>query len=136
MSVAKLLLSGFLVAGGLILGAFTLHRHFAPQGEAQTIALLEADIAPRAADAVRGEPPRPAAGVIAPDKWTARLVRAESEADAAAKAQKRQAAEKKAAEKRQAQKKAKEEEEPQTVLPWLWNLIANSGNNGTSSNGK
>ena len=35
--------------------------------------------------------------------------------------------EKKAAEKRLAQKKAKEEEEPQTVFPWLWNLIANAG---------
>jgi hypothetical protein len=132
MSVAKLLLSGFLVAGGLILGAFTLQRHFAPEGETRTIALIEAGIAPRAADTVR-EPSRPAPGVIAPDKWTARLVRAESEADAAAKAQKRQAAEKKAAEKRQAQKKAKEEE-PQTVFPWLWNLIANSGNGG--DNGK
>ena len=31
MSSARLLLSGFLVAGGLILGAFTLHGYFDPQ---------------------------------------------------------------------------------------------------------
>ena len=33
MSVAKLLLSGLLVASGLILGAFTLHAAFAPEWE-------------------------------------------------------------------------------------------------------
>ena len=31
MSLAKLFLSGLLVAGGLILGAFTLHGYFDPQ---------------------------------------------------------------------------------------------------------
>jgi hypothetical protein len=127
MSVAKLLVSGLLVASGLTLGALTLQRQFAPQWEAQAVGLAESDPTPRpAADAPR-EPSRPAPGVIAPDRWTPRLVRAESEADAEAKARKRQAAEKKAADKRLAQKKTKEEEEPQTVLPWLWNLISNSG---------
>jgi hypothetical protein len=115
-----------LVASGLTLGALTLQRQLAPQWEAQATALAERDPAPRVAADVAREPSRPAAGAIAPDKWIPRLVRAESEADAEAKARKRQAAEKKAAEKRLAQKKTKEDE-PQEVLPWLWNLISNSG---------
>ena len=45
MSLAKLFLSGLLVAGGLILGAFTLHGYFDPhwaQKQAQAAGLREA----------------------------------------------------------------------------------------------
>ena len=39
MSLAKLFLSGLLIAGGLILGAFTLHGYFDPQwGQRQALA--------------------------------------------------------------------------------------------------
>ena len=129
MSVAKLLLSGLLVASGIILGAFTLHGYFAPRWEVQATAMTE-DGVPQTAGVFQ-EQSRPAPGAIVPDRWTPKLMRAEPDAEAeAVKARKRQA-EKKAAERRLAQKKPKEEEEkeeePQTVFPWLWNLLANAG---------
>ncbi|MBO0765136.1 MAG: hypothetical protein J2P50_11180 [Hyphomicrobiaceae bacterium] len=41
MSVAKLFLSGLLVASGLTLAAFTLHKRFAPRWEVQATGARE-----------------------------------------------------------------------------------------------
>jgi hypothetical protein len=130
MSVAKLLLSGLLVASGLILGAFTLHGHFAPQWEVQATAPAARNKALSPADPIH-EKSRGVPGGIAPDSWAPQLVKAEAPdpaaADAEAKARKR-LAEKKLAEKRLAQKKdkAEPEEEPQTVFSWLSSLLADN----------
>ncbi|HEY7550599.1 MAG TPA: hypothetical protein VH913_13925 [Hyphomicrobiaceae bacterium] len=126
MSVARLLFSGLLVASGLILGAFTLHNRFAPTWEVQATGPRERDGELFAA-VQAGDRPRAAASAFG--DWTPQLVRAKPEAEtdvgSAAKVTKRLG--KKLAEKRP--KKEKDNpEEPQTVFPWLWNLLAN--NNG------
>ena len=130
MSVARLLLSGLLVSTGLILGAFTLRGHFASQWEVQATGPSEAEReAQLAALQERSRPPPPEP---APDSWSAQLVRTEAApaaADPEAAKARRRLIEKKLAEKRLAQKKEQEKakpEEPQTVFPWLWNLIANT----------
>jgi hypothetical protein len=127
MSVARLLLSGFLVASGLILGAFTLHNRFAPTWEVQATGPRERDGELLAAGQARD---RPRATESALGDWTPRLLRAEPEAETkvgpAAKVRKR--LEKKLAEKRPKNEKDKPEE-PQTVFPWLWNLLANNNSN-------
>jgi hypothetical protein len=124
MSVARLLLSGILVASGLILGAFTLHNQFAPKWEAQATGPRERDGEPLAA-VQRRDRPRAAEGALG--DWTPQLVRAapeaESDAGPAAKVRKRLA--KKVADKRP-QKEEDKPEEPQALFPWLWNLLANN----------
>jgi hypothetical protein len=122
MSVARLLLSGFLVASGLILGAFTLHNQFAPKWEVQATGPRERDGELLAAAQGRD---RPRAAESALGDWTPQLVRAAPEAETevgpAAKARKR--LEKKAADKRP-KKEEDKPEEPQALFPWLWNLLA------------
>jgi hypothetical protein len=134
MSVARLLLSGLLVASGLILGAFTLHGAFAPQ-----LPLLMQATGPRGPV---GEAwvttTRAAAGSAVVQKAdTPRLQPASQQdakpastaaADAKAaeeKARRRQAA-KRRAEKRltEAQKVEKAKQQPQQATfqwPWNWN---------------
>lgn len=126
MSVARLLLSGLLVASGLILGAFTLHGHFAPQWEVHATVPAERETARPPSD-LPEERDRAAPSDIVPDRWAPQLVKAEP-TTADAKARKR-SPEKKVAEKRPAQKKdsAKTEEEPQTVFSWLSSLLADNG---------
>jgi hypothetical protein len=122
MSAAKLLLSGLLVASGLILAAFTLHGRFAPGWEAEATAAGEGVLAVAVQE-------RDSAGEGASDRWATQLVVAEPAvaADARAAATDRKRVERKLAEKRLAQKKDEAQEEPQTVFPWLWNLLANTG---------
>ena len=121
MSVAKLLLSGLLVASGLILGAFTLHARFAPGWDVQASAARPYG-KPRPTDALP-EPDRGAAGGV-PDNWAPRLTKTDPKAasDEAAKAKKR-LADKKLAEKRQKPDKSQQEE--QTVFSWLSGLLSN-----------
>lgn len=59
MSLAKLFLSGLLIAGGLILGAFTLHGYFDPQwaqrqAQVQTAAVGERRNVPKAINTFEG----------------------------------------------------------------------------------
>jgi hypothetical protein len=123
MSVTKLLLSGLLVASGLILGAFTLHARFAPEWEVQASAAGPYS-KPQPVDVLL-EPDRMAASDV-PDNWAARLIKADPRPPAAADAEaakaKRKLAEKKQAEKRPKADKTKEEE--QTVFSWLAGLLA------------
>ena len=51
MSLAKLFLSGLLIAGGLILGAFTLHGYFDPQWTQRQVLAAGAREQPREAKA-------------------------------------------------------------------------------------
>jgi hypothetical protein len=134
MSVAKLLLSGLLVSSGLILAAFTLHRHFASEWEVQATVPTDSEREPR--PAVLQERRSGADDGTVSDNWAPQLIRADdppSAADAeAAKARKR-LLQKKLAEKRQAQKKDKDKaEEPQTVFPWLLSLFKTAPNNSTT----
>jgi hypothetical protein len=124
MSLARLLLSGFLVASGLILGAFTLHNRFAPTWEVQATGPRERDGELSAAVQARD---RPRAAESAFGDWTPQLVRAKPEVatDVRPAAKVRKRLEKKLAEKRPKTDKDKPEE-PQTVFPWLWNLLANN----------
>jgi hypothetical protein len=124
MSVAKLLLSGLLVASGLILAAFTLHNQFAPKWEAQATGLHARE---RELLATVQERDGAATADKALGAWTLQLVRAEPEAtmDASAASTARKRPGKKLAEKRPKKEEA-EQEEPQAMLPWLWNLLANN----------
>jgi hypothetical protein len=120
MSVAKLLLSGLLVASGLILGAFTLHAWFAPEWQVQA---LPAPRTPQPIDALAGHDRVPA-GVV-PNNWAPRLIKSDPKPPAvsdveAVKAKKR-LADKKLAEKRQKADQPKQEE--QTVFSWLTGLL-------------
>jgi len=119
MSVAKLLLSGFLVASGLILGAFTLHARFAPRWEVQAYAAARPYGKPQSVDVFQ-QPDRIAASVV-PDKWTPRLIKSDPKplpvADAEAAKAKKKLADKKLAEKRQTPEKAKQEYP--TLFSWL-----------------
>jgi hypothetical protein len=120
MSVAKLLLSGLLVASGIIIGAFALHARFAPQWEVQASAGIYGKAQP--VDVVRV--PHRATAREVPDNWEPRLIRSEPKPptamDDAAKAKKRQT-EKKITEKQQTPDKAKQQEE--TVFSWLTGLL-------------
>jgi len=117
MSVAKLLLSGFLVAGGLILGAFTLHATFAPEWEVQASAAFRPAVVPQPADASQ-EPDRVAVADL-PDNWAPRLIKAPDPKPPAATDPKAAEARKKLAEK----KKKPKQEEQQTVFSWLAGLL-------------
>jgi hypothetical protein len=130
MSVAKLLLSGLLVASGLILGTFTLHGYLDPQwlqrqmqaanphdsGAKWVLSIeeqspSEAEIAPEEGGPRHG----PIKTALRPDAADAKA--------AAAKAKKladKKLAEKKLAEKRRAEQKAKE----QTASQWPWNWLS------------
>ena len=120
MSVAKLLLSGLLVASGLILGAFTLHARFAPEWEVQA---FPAPGYPPSIDALAGHDRAPEG--LVPNNWAPRLIRSDPKPPAvsdveAVKAKKR-LADKKLAEKRHKPDQPKQEE--QTVFSWLAGLL-------------
>jgi hypothetical protein len=125
MSVAKLLLSGVLVASGLILGAFTLHAAFAPAWDVQASAAARRDARPQPPAEVFQEADRIAATDV-PDNWAPRLIKTPdpklpvmTDADKA----KKKPAEKN--DKNDKKKKAKQEE-PQTVFSWLAGLLNKS----------
>lgn len=124
MSVAKLLLSGLLVASGLILGAFTLHARFAPEWEVQASAVTGRDGRPLQ---VHAHPEQvPGAMDEVPNNWAPRLVKTDPKPSAAAETEaakaKKRLADKKQAEKRPKPEKTKQEE--QTMFSWLTGLLS------------
>jgi type IV secretory pathway VirB10-like protein len=139
MSVAKLFLSGILVASGLILGAFTLHGYFDPRWQlrqteaAETRARVSGawttSTHVAAGHAVAREvataQPRADRTGLKPDAAAPNPEAAEAKA-VEAKARKR-LAEQKLAEKRQAEeaRKAEKAAEQQTTFKWPWNWFAN-----------
>lgn len=125
MSVAKLLLSGVLVASGIILGAFTLHAAFAPAWDVQAFAAVRREARPQPAAEVFQERDRIIAADV-PDNWAPRLIKTPdpkppvtTDADKA----KKKLAEKN--EKNDKKKRAKQED-PQTVFSWLAGLLNKS----------
>ena len=144
MSVAKLFLSGILVASGLILGAFTLHGYFDPQWQLRQMQAAETRgrvsgawttsthvAAGRTAqkEAASAQPKAEKTG-LKPDAGAPNPEAAEAKA-AAANARKRLAekklAEKKAAEKQQAEeaRKAEQATQKQATFQWPWSWFAN-----------
>jgi hypothetical protein len=119
MSVAKLLLSGFLVASGLIVGAFTLHARIAPRWEVHAYAAARPYGKPQSVDVLQ-EPDWIAASVV-PDNWTPRLIKSDPKpspvADAETAKAKKKLADKKLAEKRQTPEKV--QQEYPTLFSWL-----------------
>jgi flagellar biosynthesis GTPase FlhF len=145
MSVAKLFLSGILVASGLVLGAFTLHGYFDPRWHlrqteaAETRARVSGawttSTHVAAGHAVAREvataQPRAEKTGFRPDAAAPNPEAAEAKA-AEVKARKRLAekklAEQKVAEKRQAEEARKAEKaaaEQRTTFKWPWNWFAN-----------
>ena len=109
MSLARLFVSGLLVAGGLILGAFTLHGYLDPQwAQRQALAASagERPKEPRAAEPASAST-RPSAATASPA-----IVKA-SDTRPVAKAP----AKKKLAEK--------PKKPPQQASVWPWNLFSN-----------
>jgi hypothetical protein len=136
MSVARLLVSGVMVASGLLLGAFTLHGYLDPQWQQRQMQAARvtepwaASTRPVAGGAlVTGTPasPRPTPAKAAAKPAAPGPEQAEAQA-AAAKARKL-LAEKKRAEKKKADEaakaeKAKGQQAQQTTL-WDWLTSAN-----------
>lgn len=141
MSLFKLFLSGLLVAGGLILGAFTLHGYFDPQWAQKQAQAAKAGPAERPQDAAainafqgrakkfetttRAEVPAPEAKV---QPVSASVVKAPARPDvgtadpksAQAKATAKAEAKKKAAERPPPADKAKTAQQPQQAsFEWL-----------------
>ena len=123
MPLARLFLSGLLVAGGLILGAFTLHGYFDPQW-AQRQALAAGAGArpkePRAANTFQGRSrfvasrAEPASASTRPSAATA--------SPAIVKASDTRPVAKAPAKKKLAEKPKKP---PQQASVWPWNLFSN-----------
>ena len=141
MSVAKLLLSGLLVASGLILGAFTLHGYFDPQwlerqaaAAGQRLPAGEAKWVTSVRDRGRvmsivsegtgpSQPAKPA-----PKADPKADTKPPSQADADTEKARRRLAAKKLAEKRkaeEAQKAEKAKQSQQATFQWPWNWFSN-----------
>lgn len=134
MSSVTLLLSGSLVASGLILGAFTLHGAFDPP-RTQARAAAQGD--PKGGNAFQtttraavGEASQAARAGARSDAKPADA--ADAQVAAAKAAANRQLAEKRRAEKAEREKaekaaKARQEAAQQATLqwPWNWNLFGN-----------
>lgn len=137
MSVARLLLSGLLVASGLILGAFTLHGTFAPQlpllmqatgpgGPAGKAWVTTTRVAAGSAKVQKADTPPLQPASLRQDARPASTAAANAKA-AAEKARRRRTA-KRRAEKRpaEAQKLEKAKEQPQqATFQWPWNWLGN-----------
>jgi hypothetical protein len=145
MSVARLLLSGLLVASGLILGAFTLHGYFDPQwlerqaaaagqrlpaSEAKWVTSVQdrSRVMSVVAKGTEGSKPAktpPKAETRAEAKPDAKPP---SQADADAEKARRRLAAKKLAEKRKAEEADKAEKakgSQQATFQWPWNWFSN-----------
>ncbi len=130
MSLAKLFLSGLLIAGGLILGAFTLHGYFDPQWtqrqaqaagarerprEPKTINTFQGRsrfVASRAEQASPGARPATAAAAVAATP-NASVKAADTKLPAKAPVKKKIA------------EKPKPPPQPQQASVWPWNLFTN-----------
>jgi hypothetical protein len=137
MSSLRLLLSGSLVASGLVLGAFTLHGAFDPQGpQKQAAGRSEPAREPKGVSAFQTRThftgsekgaedtaPRAARAGARPEAKPADTMTAEEKAARAAAAR-RKLAEKRRAERAEQEKAAKAKQEPppqQATLAWPWN---------------
>lgn len=139
MSLAKLFLSGLLIAGGLMLGAFTLHGYFDPQW-AQRQAQVQSAVAggrrtaPKAINTFegrsrfvssRGASANPAARPGATSAVSAvRPLAATNGPAAVVKAADTKAAVKGPVKKKVAEK-PKKPPQPQQASVWPWNLFSN-----------
>jgi hypothetical protein len=128
MSVARLLISGLLVASGLVLAAFTLHGAFdARQVQASALKPWSTDtLGAKGRRAAPDAQPKATAGTAFKADVTSAGAptdaKATADAKAAAKARRKQLAEKRAAEKKAADEaKAKQQQPQQTALQWPWN---------------
>jgi len=123
MSLARLFVSGLLVAGGLILGAFTLHGYFDPQWAQRQALAAGAGERPREPRAIntfqgrsrfvssRAEPANPNVRPLAATT-TNTIVKASDVRPAAKAPVKKKVAE-------------KSKPPPQQASVWPWNLFAN-----------
>jgi len=137
MSSAKLLLSGSLVACGLILGAFALHGYFDPQWQQKQVQAAgrhEPPSEPKAVNAfqtrtrfVSGENiAQDAAPQIVKASVKPGAKSADTKAAAATAAVRRRLAERKKADKEKAEKIAKARQQPQqATLQWPWSWFSN-----------
>ena len=123
MSLARLFVSGLLVAGGLILGAFTLHGYLDPQWaqrQALAASASERPKEPRAANTFQGRSrfvasrAEPASASTRPSAATA--------SPAIVKASDTRPVAKAPAKKKLAEKPKKP---PQQASVWPWNLFSN-----------
>lgn len=135
MSLAKLFLSGLLIAGGLMLGAFTLHGYFDPQWaqrQAQIQSAAGRRTAPKAINTFegrsrfvssRGASANPAARPGASAVSAVRPLAATNGPTAVVKAADTKAAVKGPVKKKVAEKPKKPP--PQQASVWPWNLFSN-----------
>lgn len=141
MSLAKLFLSGLLIAGGLILGAFTLHGYFDPQwaqrqAQVQTATFGERRNAPKAINTFegrsrfvssRGESANPAAKPGATSAVSAvRPLAATTGPANVVKAVDTKAVAKGPVKKKVAEKPEKPKKPPQQASVWPWNLFSSN----------
>jgi hypothetical protein len=140
MSSAKLLLSGSLVAGGLTLGAFTLHGAFDPQRPQKQLGAAGRHDSEAGAIGAFQTRTRFVAGDNVTQDDAAKAVKARPRPDAkpadakAAKARaaaRRRLAQKRRAERERAEKAAKEkvartrQQPQQATLQWPWTWLGN-----------
>lgn len=137
MSLAKLFFSGLLIAGGLMLGAFTLHGYFDPQwgqrqAQAQSAAVGERRNAPKAINTFqgrsrfvgsRGESANPAAR---PAVSAVRPLAATTGPANIVKAADTKAAVKGPVKKKVAEKPKPPPQPPQQASVWPWNLFSSN----------
>ena len=128
MSLARLFLSGVLIAGGLILGAFTLHGYLDPDWAQRRMMAAGAGAKPSEPPAIdtftgrnrfvarQGEPASPSAK-------TAAKSAPPSTVQADAKTPAKPAAKKKLAEKTE---KPVQPKPQQASVQWPWNLFSNN----------
>lgn len=128
MSLAKLFLSGLLIAGGLILGAFTLHGYFDPQWaqrQAQAAGVRERPREPKAINTFQGR----SRFVASRAEQASPAIRPLAGATAAVAAPNAsvKAADTKTVAKPQVKKKVAEKPKPppQQASVWPWNLFSN-----------
>lgn len=128
MSLARLFLSGLLVAAGLILGAFTLHGYFEPNwAQQQMQAATRRPAEPPVISTFKGRD-RFVAGRVEPSRPPANPIVKASVAAAPApdpRAENRPSV-KTAAKKKTAEKEKEKTKRPQQAsAQWPWNLFSN-----------
>lgn len=128
MSLARLFLSGLLVAGGLILGAFALHGYFDPNwAQRQMQAATGRPAEPPVISTFKGRD-RFVAGRAEPSRPTAHpIVKASvTTAPAADPRVENRPSAKTAAKKKTAEKEKEKAKRPQQAsVQWPWNLFSN-----------
>ncbi len=137
MSLARLFLSGVLIAGGLILGAFTLHGYLDPDWAQRRMMAAGAGPKPSEPPAidpltgrsrfVAGQGNQPSPSANPGSKTAAKSPSPSSPIQADAKTPAKPAAKKKVAEKTDKAEKSDKAKRPQQAasVGWPWNLFSN-----------